>query len=358
MKKCISYVLTIMLVFTLIACGEKGVKSEKEKDSFDIKIASATVEEYIKSIKKGDYDEANKLLADGMKTNKEKLTTNDLRITGYKILEMSEVNQEAIVKVEIIKSKQNSPHTVIMSTEVNVKKQGKEYKLSKINSEVNKEIFYINGMLRLKKEDEVDTNLVLDMQGIPNYAYTKDDKGKMKMQIVPKTQFGILEFGYEGNKVAITTFDKNSFIGIVKLDDTMVTQGQNDKNENESQEKVGGKVLKEVPIGKQITVCDILNDAKINGIYFSTDEEYLIVQYNTKGNAQVNMRIYDVSNGQLVPVLFEEEYPLNKVTVTFGGFNEEKLVYKVAPKTDKDKNNEYVGTWEMNLNNFKMKKVK
>lgn len=358
MKKYISYILVVFVIFSFMGCSEKKAENVKEKDNFDIKEASTTVDKYVKFIKNEDFTSGNKLLSDNMKTKEGSLTKNDLKIMGHKILEMSESNGEGNFKVQIVKSNLNAPETIITESMMTVIKKGMDYKIDKIDNSIKKEIFYRDKMLRLRKEKEVDTNLVIDTQGLPKYAYSKDDKAKMKIETVPKSNFGVIEFGYEGNKIAMTTFDSNTFVGILMLDDTMITQGNDEqKGQGEQQEEAGGKVLKEVPVGKQLLACDILNNSEVEFMMFSMDEKFLAVQYKTRDNSKRCMRVYGVTSGELIPVMFEEEYPLSKVQVVFDEFQKEKALYKVIPKTEADKDNEYIGKWEMDLKEFKLKKA-
>ncbi|MCY6371990.1 hypothetical protein [Clostridium ganghwense] len=361
MKKYISYILVLFMFFSFIGCSKKKVEEVKEKDNFDIKMASVTVDNYVKLIKNENYELGNKLLSETVKTEQASLTKNDLKILGHKILEMSESDGEGIFKVEIVKCNLNKPETLITESQMTVIKEGMEYKIDKIANSVKKEIFYKNKMLRMRKEKEVETNLVIDMQGLPKYAYAKDDKAKMKIQIVPKSEFGVAEFGYEGNKIAITTYDANTFIGILTLDDTMVTQG-NDEQKGEGEGKgqkegAPGAILKEKPIGKQLLACDVLNNSDVEIMMFSMDEKLLAVQYKTRDNSKRCIRIYNVGSGELIPTMFEEEYPLNKVQVLLQEFQKEKMLFSIIPKTEADKDNEYVGNWEMDLKEFKLKKI-
>ncbi|WMJ80237.1 hypothetical protein RBU49_15650 [Clostridium sp. MB40-C1] len=366
MKKYIRNILTILVTISIllsfISCGQKKAEDVKEKDNFDMKMASLTVENYVKFTKNQQYDQANSLVSDSVKINKQDLTQNGLKITGYKMLEMNESNEGGNFKIEVIKSNESKPETLITESEIIVKKEGIDYKINKINTDIKKEIFFNDGMLRLRKENEVDTNLVTDMQGLPKYAYSKDDKAKMKMNIVPKTNFGIIEFGYEGTSIAMTTFDSDTFIAILMLDDTMTTQGNNDNPQDQQSTgdqkgKNGGKILKEVPLGKKITSCDILTNSKVEFMRFSLDEKYLAVQYIANDNSKRAIRLYDTSNGDILSVNFEEEYPLNKVQVILGEFQNEKMKYKVIPKSESDKSNDYVGEWEMDLKELKLKKI-
>ena len=91
---------------------------------------------------------------------------------------------------------------------------------------------------------------------------------------------------------------------------------------------------------------------------FSLDQRYLAVQYSTRDNSKKSIRLYDISNGNMVGSSFEDEFPLNKVQVVFESFEEESMIFNVVPKTESDKNNEYVGKWQLDLKELNFKKDK
>lgn len=362
MKKYVSCMIAFFMMFFLVSCGSKNLENVREKDSFDIKQAEATVENYLKLIKSEQYDEANKLVIDDVKVNKEELGNNNLKISQYTILEMNETNDEAKITVGVIKSNAQKPETLTLEEEIVVKRQGTNYKIYEVNILPKREAFVEGRMIRMKNEDSADTNLLVSMVALPKYAYSKDDKAKMNILEVPRKEFGVMQFDFEGNNIAISSFDVDAFVGVLTIDDTMLTQAQAQTNsggtEKSGQSDVGGKVIEEIPVGKKIIVCDILRNAEVSLMNFSLDQRYLAVQYSTRDNSKKSIRLYDISNGNMVGSSFEDEFPLNKVQVVFESFEEESMIFNVVPKTESDKNNEYVGKWQLDLKELNFKKDK
>src|SRR3712207_8328294 len=87
------------------------------------------------------------------------------------------------------------------------------------------------------------------------------------------------------------------------------------------------KSIKEKPVGKEIVALDILKDSKIEYMVFSKDEKLIAVQYDTN-NKSKNIRIYYVNSGDLIPYIFEENYPIDKVNVKFVSFGYNVLNYE------------------------------
>ncbi|MCY6485690.1 hypothetical protein OW763_15275 [Clostridium aestuarii] len=343
------------MFFTLVGCSKKKeVEDVKKKDDFEIKMAINTIDKYMDSIEKEKYEELNKLLTEDVKSSEKDLKINELKIRGYKLDEITETDREGIFKINVIKSNINKPETLLIESIINVVKDGTDYKISKISNSMKKEVFYLYGELRIRNENKVDTNLVINMEGVPKYAYSKDDKAKMEMQLVPKKNFGAIDFSYEGDKLAFTTVDNDVFIAILTLDETMQTQGESQGKEAKDEKE--GKLIREKPIGKQIVACDFLRNCKIEGMFFSEDERYLIVQYKTTDN-KMCIRIYNCDSGELVPIKFEEEYPLNKVGVKFLKLKKDKMIYQVNPVKQEYKDNEYIGMWELDFKEFKPKRI-
>ena len=64
---------------------------------------------------------------------------------------------------------------------------------------------------------------------------------------------------------------------------------------------------------------------------FSLDEKFLLVQY-IKENMGKYIRVYKVDNGDMIPVNFEKDYPIEKVQIVFSSFGEDTMTYEVIPK--------------------------
>lgn len=364
MKKYISCILSIAMIFMFIGCTQKKAENVREKDRFDIKEANKVVDTYIKSIANEKYDEASRLLTEKVKSNTGEIKPNDLKVKGYKTEEMTESGGEGSFKVKVVKSNASNPETQVLDYRIKVIKDGIDYKINEIKTSNFKEAFKDFDSIRIRKENSVETYLVTKFDGLPKYAYPKEDNGKMKSQIIPKDNYGIITLDYTGDLIALSTVGSdNTFIGILTFDDAVSTQGAggtkkgggDQGNQGDQQGGTEGKTLKEKPIGKELTSCDIIENGKLENMVFSQDEKLLAVQY-TKGNNK-SIRVYNTGSGELIKIKFEEEYPLGKVDVIFMRFEKEKMLYRVLPKNEQDKNNEYVGDWELDLKSLKIKKA-
>lgn len=368
MKKIISYSMAFIIMFSLLGCSNQKVEDVREKDRFDIKAANKLVESYIKSIAAEKFDEANEFLSDKIKTDTKNIQPNDLKIKGFRTEEMTESAGEGNFRVNIVKSNMKKPETQIIEYRFKVKKDGIDYKIDEINTSVFKEAFQSFDEIRLRKENQLDTLLVTTLEGLPKYSYSKEDSAQMKSQLVPKKSFGVITLDYSGETIAITTTGDSVFIGVLNFDDSMETQGSsggvgqgggqqggggaNGQQGGEQQ----GKMPREKAIGKQLLSCDVIQKATIENMGFSKDEKLLAVQYTKEGNKSI--RVYNIGSGELIKFNFEEEYPLNKVEITFAGFEKDIMKYTVSPKGEVEGISEYIGEWELDLKEFKAKKAK
>ncbi|KOA18796.1 hypothetical protein CLHOM_28440 [Clostridium homopropionicum DSM 5847] len=369
MRKYKFFLPAILLIIMLTACTQKKAENVREKDRFDIKVANNVVEKYLKYVSEENFTEASKLLTEKLKKSTNEVKANDLKIKGFRVEEMGESGGKGNFTVRVIKINASKPETQLLDYKFKVLKDGIDYKINEIKPANNKESFRESNQLRLRKEKEVETFLITDFDGLPKYAYSKDDSANMKSQLIPKTNYGMMTLNYSGDTIALTTTGDGVFLGILSFDDTMKTQGSQGgmkggggagggaegSDQGAGAGNAGTKGNREKPIGKEMTICDIIQNGNIENLMFSKDEKLLAAQY-TKGNARC-IRVYTIGSGELINVKFEEEYPLNKVDVVFDRFEKEKMIYKVVPKSDQDKNNEFVGQWEMSTKNFKIKKA-
>lgn len=360
MKKYISYIMILVMVAILIGCGEKTAENVKEKDAFDLKAANTLVEQYLDDISSESYERANKVLLENVKGNVKDIQPNNLKIKGYRIEELNESVGEGNFRVKVVKSNIVKPEAQVLEYRIKVVKDGIDYKISEVNASNLKEVYKELDEIRLRKEDEVETYLLTNFKGLPKYAYAKGDNGKMNSEEVPHNEYGMTTLNYSGDLAAISTLGNGTYIGILSFDESTATQGSSPggKQGEEGQEGQSGqlKLIKEKPIGQKFVSLDVIKGGKIENMVFSQDEKFIVIQY-TKGEMK-SIRVYEVRNGELIKTNFDEEYPLNKVNVIYTKFKKDKMLYKVMPKNDQEKNNEYVGDWELDLKTFKILKAK
>jgi hypothetical protein len=370
MKKILSCMIVIILGVSLISCkGKDDKKKEETKDDFDIKIATNIMESYMQYLKKEDIENAKKLYSKELSEKQKEIVKSDLKIEGFKLDEINEVGRSGLFKVRVTRSTPNKSMSILDMYNIKVEKEENEYKINEINSMTEKEAFIENEGIRLRQKNNVKTNLIVDLAGIPHYAYPKDDKANISKAQVPKKGFGMINFAYSGEKIVVSTFDKDSYIGVIKIDETMATQGgggggQGGGTQGGGEAAGGGKgggaqksLTRETPVGKEITTLDVLTDTKIDLMNFSLDEKFVLVQFDKTAIGKY-IRVYDTDSGEMIPVEFEKKFPPDKVEVVFSSFDKDVLNIEVRPKAGTGKEQaDLIGKWQVNLKDNKIKKL-
>lgn len=259
--------------------------------------------------------------------------------------------------MNVSRSSREKPFASLDEYSIKIVKEGNNYKIAETNNISQKEAFIYKNKIKMKNRNDANLNLIIALRGLPSYIFSKDDKANIDKIQVPRRRFGIMNFSYGGDMLAITTVDKNCYIGVISIDDSLTVQGQNSgQNEGSGQEETengGDDGIMEKPIGKEIVSMDILKNSTVNFMAFSKDEKFLVVQYSNDsiGNC---IRLYRVDGGNMVKYKFEEKFPLDKVNVVFSSFDEDILNFDIVSKSKKDSSvNDIIGKWQLDLKEFK-----
>lgn len=362
-------IVAILLVHGILAgCGSsKKEESKESSESFDMKAATNVTDTYMKYLTKEDIENSRKFYSKDLLKNAVSQENKSLRIFGYNLTDTSEVGKLGIFKMRVARADIIKPFASLDEYSIKIIKEGSDYKISETNNTVQKEAFIEGNKIRLRNKNNVNTNLIVDIGSIPNYTFSKNDKSNIDKIQVPKTKFSMINFSYGGESLAIATEDKDSYIAIVKIDESLAVQsGKEDQEKGgkggdtgaggaEGGGKAGGQ---EKPIGKEITSVDLLRDSKIEFMSFSPEEKHITVQYTTKPGIGHCLRVYKIDGGDLIPFKFEEKYPLDKVEVMFSSYDKETLNFDVVPKKSGDKSiTDITGKWQLSLKDFKAKKM-
>jgi hypothetical protein len=348
----------------LLACGANKKEESKETgESFDMKAATNVTDTYMKYLTKEDIENSKKFYSKDLLKNVVSEENKNLKIFGYNLTDTSEVGKSGIFKMKVSRADITKPFASLDEYSIKIVKEESDYKISETNNTVQKEAFIEGSQIRLRNKNNVNTNLIIDIGSIPNYTFSKDDKTNIDKIQVPKTKFSLINFSYGGENLAIATQDKDSYIAIVKIDESLAVQS--DKGDDgkaggggSKESQGGGDKAKEKPIGKEITSVDLLKDSKVEFMAFSPEEKNLTVQYTKPGIIGHCLRVYKLEGGDLIPFKFEEKYPLDKVDITFSSYDKETLNFDVVPKKSGDKNvTDITGKWQLSLKDFKAKKM-
>lgn len=358
-----------MLIINIAGCKQQKQSEEKKegKENFDINIATNILETYMGYLKAGDTESAKKLLSEKVSKKGVNLYNTDLKIFGTKTDEINEVGRSGMFRVKVARAVSGKPISVLDNYSIKVELDKNDYKITDINVTPEKEAFPEGIGIRLKDKNNARTFLILDTSGIPGYTFPKDDSAKINKAPVPKENYGLAVFNYSGERMAISTHDKDSYIGIVKIDETQASQGGGGGGSSSGggggSSSGGGSgvgsntIAKEPPVGKDITSMDLIKGAAIEILSFSLEEKHLVAQYKVNGGG-TTLRVYDVDSGELTDFNFQEKYPIDKVDVLFSSFDKDALNYEVKEKTGTGKEQkELLGKWQLSLKDYKIKKL-
>ena len=362
----IIFTITLMIIPVILA-GCKSNKKEESKesaDSFDMKAASNVADTYMKYLMKGDLENSKKFYSKDLLKNSGLDVNKSLKIFGYNLSDISEVGKSGIFKMKVSRSDTTKTFGSLDEYSIKIAKEESDYKISETNDNIQKEAFIEGDQIRLRNKNNVSTNLIIDLGSIPNFAFSKDDKTNIDKIPVPRTKFGIINFSYGGDNLAISTENKDSYIAIIKIDESMAVQSDTGGDEKgggkeggKAGESGGGSKTKEKPIGKEITTLDLLKDSKVEFMSFSPEEKHIAIQYTKSGDGHC-IRVYKMDGGDLIDFKFEDKYPLDKVDVVFSSYDKETINYDVIPKKAGDKAvTNIIGKWQLSLKDFKEKKM-
>lgn len=362
----IGLIVAISLLFVQGILGgctsKKKEESKGTSESFDMKAASNVADTYMKYLTKEDAENSKKFYSKELSKNSASEENRSLKILGYDLSETNEIGKSGLFKMRVSRADISKPFASLDEYSLKIKKEGSDYKISETNNVIQKEAFIQNNQIRLRNKNNVNTSLVADFGGIPNYVFSKEDKTNVDKIIVPKSKYGIITFSYSGDSLAICTFDKDAYIAVIKLEEAMAVQGgdkggEGGDTEGGDKQKGGGGKAQEKPIGKEITSLDLLKDSKVEFLTFSPTEKFIVVQY-TKAKLGHCIRVYKSDGGDLISFKFEEKFPMDKVDVLFSSYDKETLNFDVVPKKSEDKSTgDVTGKWQINLRDFKAKKM-
>lgn len=362
-KKNIVCTILFIIFSCILICGCNLNKKEDTKEpneSFDMKAASNTIDTYMKYLMKNDVENIKKLYSKGLLKGTIKSENQNLKIVGYSLSDSSEIGKSGQFKVKVARVDLSKSFAVLDEYSIKVIKEGNDYKIDKTSNIVDREAFIEGDKIKMRNKNDVKTNVVIDITNIPNYVFPKDDKANINKTAVPKNNFGIIDFSYTGDNMAIVTYNKDSYIGVIKIDESASVQSQ-DSDEQQGDSKDGGEGGKkdgiEKTIGKNITSLDLLKDSKVEFVTFSQDEKFVMVQY-TNANVGHCIRLYRVNSGDIADFKFEEKFPLDKVDVVFSSFDEDILNFDVISKNNSSESlSKLIGKWKLSLKDFKAVKM-
>lgn len=369
-KNLFKFILLIIFFCSIISGCNLSKKEDTESinESFDMKSATNTADTYMKYLMKNDMENAKKMYSKNLLKGSNKDENKNLQILGYNLTDSSEVGKSGILKMKVARADLSKPFATLDEYSIKIIKEGNDYKVDETNNVEDREAFVEKNQLKMRNQNNVSLSVITDIRSMPNYVFSKDDKANVDKTPVPKTNFGIINFSYDGDRLAVVTYSKDSYIGIIRINESMQVQSQDSGGQQggggggsngngSSGGGQGGQQGGSKSIGKDITDLDILKNSKVEFLTFSPDEKFIAVQY-TNDNIGHCIRVYKADSGDMISYKFEEKFPLDKVDVVFSSFDAGILNFDIVSKiNNKEALPQMIGKWELNLKNFKVVKM-
>ena len=359
MKRFTAVLMLILLLCTGCSMMNKKTVKKDKKDSFDLNKAEETVKNYMNFIILDDYDNAKKILSDKAE-GVINISKSDYKIKGYNIDTKIKSGSSGVFKIKAARESMIMPKASLEDYYIEVTKEKSDYKITKIKNEIEKESFVGENGIRIRSDGDVETKLLIDIDGFPEYAYAKTDKIKLNKFSVPKDKFGAISFNYSGNKLAVSTFDGSSvFYGMVRINEAVSTQANGQGTQQQQQGGNGSSgsssngFAKEKPIGKELMPLDIIQNAKVQYMTFSPDEKYIAVQCADNKN-DTFLNIYDAMSGDILPYESKDKVNASDEDIMFKYFDDKGNAFF---DTKEKKGKKILKKWELNMENMKVKEI-
>ncbi|MGG5463239.1 hypothetical protein [Clostridium sp. B9] len=328
-------------------------KKSVESIYFNNEFAMSIADKYMLAFKDGDLNTIKSLSTEEIDENIIIKPNGDVTVTGIKEEGVSQMGGKAMFKYEVTRAKEGEPKAYLEEYYLEVNKTPEEeYKVSMFKSVSKYNIFKEKEKLKIRKDDDVEINTLIELKNIPDRAYPKVNVIDIAKVDVPKDDFSALGLSFTGDKVAISTYSgNNSYIGVVDIEDSEATtaeEGQDEGEKNKGEDN--GKT-----VGKKIVNLDIIEGAKIKSLNFSDDDGYVVVNYD-KDNAR-RFKVYQ-SNGDIVALELDDIFSEASYNLVYEKIKDNNIVMEVTPLAGSTGiDTALTGKYKISLKDFKLQKL-
>ncbi|EGT3616090.1 hypothetical protein FHH43_07570 [Clostridium perfringens] len=355
-------IITLFMGLTLFSVGcnmtsstmneGEELKKSVENIYFDNEIAKSIAEKYMEALKSKDLNTIRSLSNHEIDRNIIIEPNKEPEITGIKQVGASQLGNKAMFKFQVTRAKRGEPIAELEEYYLEVvKTQEEAYKVSKLKATQLYGVFEEKKELKIRKDDEVEVNTLIDIKSIPDKAYPKVNVIDITKVDVPKDDFSAVEISFSGDRVAVSTYKgQDSYIAVVDVDDAKKTAATEGEEEGKKEDKD-----KDKPLGKRITNLDILNGCKISSLNFSDDDGYVVANY-VKGNS-TRFKVYKI-NGDIVALELDDIFAEEEYNLIYEKIKDNNIIMNVTPTKSLTKTeNTLTGRYKISLKDFKLQKL-
>lgn len=364
MRKRKFFLCIVLLLLFVVGCS-KGVRSGDENiDYFRADIAKEKALEYMGRLQNGDFEGAKDILSPELASKFDFKIGKGLSIASFIPGMVTETGNSVYIEIYVAKVNKEKPRCDLDKYILKVSNiKGNEYKIEEINSSNVKEIFVRGEELRMITADTGSSDVILRMKDLPVEIFPKQDEIGIQKDNVPKNKFESLGISYSGGRIAFsTTNGKDSFLGLALIEDANVTMGKVYSGKEIAEEStIDEDSLKKVfekPLAQKIIGYDILKDIQIKEMFFTEEENELLVQYSKRGGESLGLKIYKNPDGTPSKIDLESIFPLDKYSVKFFDEIKSYIIINVdKAKGAKDISQELLGQYIIDVTEDTIDKI-
>lgn len=356
--KVILSTILILIINLFVGCSNINEKKEEKLDLFDVFKGKDLAINYLINIRNGDISSAVNNCESEILESNINLSEGVSNITGFQLNRAIANSQFAYYIFNVIRDSNIEPKSDLEEYIIKVNRNDDNYIISDIKSKSQRELYIKNNAIRIIGEKGGKSSLVISLNNIPKDTYLRENKIMLYKEKVPNNSFGKVVLGFTGKKIAISAIDdKNSYICIAYIDDTLMKSGSDivDLNNNSSLALSEGlqEALEKTVTSKVVSV-DLLNNCKIDDFIFSKEDDNLAVNYkNEKGLNRLN--IYKAEDGEAINTKFKDIFNEYIYNIKADYFVDNKVIFDVF-KSDQSID-EMTGKYSLDLTNEEMIKL-
>ena len=356
--KVILSTILILIINLFVGCSNINEKKEEKLDLFDVFKGKDLAINYLINIRNGDISSAVNNCESEILESNINLSEGVSNITGFQLNRAIANSQFAYYIFNVIRDSNIEPKSDLEEYIIKVNRNDDNFIISDIKSKSQRELYIKNNAIRIIGEKGGKSSLVISLNNIPKDTYLRENKIMLYKEKVPNNSFGKVVLGFTGKKIAISAIDdKNSYICIAYIDDTLMKSGSDivDLNNNSSVALSEGlQEALEKPVTSKVVSVDLLNNCKIDDFIFSKEDDNLAVNYkNEKGLNRLN--IYKAEDGEAINTKFKDIFNEYIYNIKAEYFVDNKVIFDVF-KSDQSID-EMTGKYSLDLTNEEMIKL-
>lgn len=356
--KVILSTILILIINLFVGCSNINEKKEEKLDLFDVFKGKDLAINYLINIRNGDISSAVNNCESEILESNINLSEGVSNITGFQLNRAIANSQFAYYIFNVIRDSNIELKSDLEEYIIKVNRNDDNYIISDIKSKSQRELYIKNNAIRIIGEKGGKSSLVISLNNIPKDTYLRENKIMLYKEKVPNNSFGKVVLGFTGKKIAISAIDdKNSYICIAYIDDTLMKSGSDivDLNNNSSSALSEGlQEALEKPVTSKVVSVDLLNNCKIDDFIFSKEDDNLAVNYkNEKGLNRLN--IYKAEDGEAINTKFKDIFNEYIYNIKADYFVDNKVIFDVF-KSDQSID-EMTGKYSLDLTNEEMIKL-